>query len=454
MQPITLTSQSEELLRTGIRIRDLPKTFKDAVFVCLKLNIRYLWIDSMCIFQDDLSDWHAQAAMMRQVYASASANIAATSAADGTVGLDFERYPLAVPPILIRPEPTPPPNIWDIPQAYYVCPENRDLADGVLNSRGWVAQERCLSTRIMHFTSTGVVWECQTHVANEAFVEGFPQSSPQPDGISRFANLKRFITGNTPCTGWTAELYKAWIDFVSHYSGCGLTVETDRLVAINGIAQDIAQLTGDTFACGLWKANLTRHLLWQRTHQSAKKRTEWHAPSWSWASSTFAVHYHHHLNHDGCTDIRDYAILETLDLSTQVSGQVDRATLKLRGKLVYATLSVANRSNLLEGEADIIYRDEVDQEPGDTCFVFASLDDIEVPLPYAKDLVFVAIMGCYHGEDPAPMVSYALMLEPTNDEAEAKAIQYRRVGLCRLNRSIYNHYQPNETTEEHTITIV
>lgn len=91
----------------------------------------------MCIFQDALGDWHAQAAKMRQIYAFASCNIAATSAKDGNDGLNFERFPLMVPPGLAHlAYPLEVGNIL-IDKAY-LCAEFHDLVNEVLNTRGWV----------------------------------------------------------------------------------------------------------------------------------------------------------------------------------------------------------------------------------------------------------------------------------------------------------------------------
>jgi hypothetical protein len=121
----------------------------------------------------------------------------------------------------------------------------------------------------MNFTSSEVVWECQTHVANEAFTGGFPLMLPRPDSGSRFSRLKRLLSGNAQQTalfGWNSDLHQAWVEFVVDYSGCSFTRESDRLIAITGIAQDIARLTGDTFICGLWKSQITKHLSWQRAN--------------------------------------------------------------------------------------------------------------------------------------------------------------------------------------------
>jgi hypothetical protein len=87
---------------------------------------------------------------MRRVYASASANIAATSATGSTVGLDFERYPLAVAPFAIRMGNIPYLLFREFPISCYADTECDDLADGVLNSWGWVAQGK-LPLLILYF---------------------------------------------------------------------------------------------------------------------------------------------------------------------------------------------------------------------------------------------------------------------------------------------------------------
>lgn len=39
--------------KAGIAWADLPKTFQDAIIVTSKLGFEYIWIDSLCIVQDD-----------------------------------------------------------------------------------------------------------------------------------------------------------------------------------------------------------------------------------------------------------------------------------------------------------------------------------------------------------------------------------------------------------------
>ena len=69
----------------------LPKTFRDFIKINRFLGIQYIWIDSLCIVQDDEEDWKAESARMTNVYGEAVLNVAAVGAADGSVGCFFER---------------------------------------------------------------------------------------------------------------------------------------------------------------------------------------------------------------------------------------------------------------------------------------------------------------------------------------------------------------------------
>ncbi|KAH9227260.1 hypothetical protein K456DRAFT_1796293, partial [Colletotrichum gloeosporioides 23] len=86
--PVVRTVKANLLaFRTRIDPSTLNKTFNDAMDVTRRLGVRYLWIDSLCIVQDDADDWDREAARMAQVYSQAYVTIAATSAPDGTHGL-------------------------------------------------------------------------------------------------------------------------------------------------------------------------------------------------------------------------------------------------------------------------------------------------------------------------------------------------------------------------------
>ena len=59
---------------------DMPKTLQDAVILCRRLEVEYLWIDALCIIQDNPNDWAREASKMCDVYSNAILTIAADSA--------------------------------------------------------------------------------------------------------------------------------------------------------------------------------------------------------------------------------------------------------------------------------------------------------------------------------------------------------------------------------------
>ena len=58
----------------------LPKTFQDAIEVARKLNINYLWIDALCIIQDDEDDWDTECLRMGKYYENPYVTISTLSA--------------------------------------------------------------------------------------------------------------------------------------------------------------------------------------------------------------------------------------------------------------------------------------------------------------------------------------------------------------------------------------
>ncbi|KAK3995955.1 heterokaryon incompatibility protein-domain-containing protein [Cladorrhinum sp. PSN332] len=83
---ITTTRSSYVEYRRGIRLDLLPKTLRDAVFVCRGLKIHYLWIDALCIVQDDPDDWRRESAQMHSIYGNSYITFAAHEAESCTDG--------------------------------------------------------------------------------------------------------------------------------------------------------------------------------------------------------------------------------------------------------------------------------------------------------------------------------------------------------------------------------
>lgn len=118
-------------------MEELPETLNDAIIVTRYLGIRHLWIDALCIIQDDPVDWSQEAGKMGEIYMNASCTIAAHSASHADDGFLAKSLALVTPVRLGSEQP------WVSLPGHH----RSDIDKSHLSSRGWVFQERLLSQR-------------------------------------------------------------------------------------------------------------------------------------------------------------------------------------------------------------------------------------------------------------------------------------------------------------------
>jgi hypothetical protein len=290
------TALTEPLLRSGVAISSLPPTFQEAVKVARYLNCRYLWIDSLCIVQDDPRDWGIEAVLMDKVYSHSLCNIAATGAANSLGGLFFERDPTVAMPCIFKFKPQEEPSeSFLIIQKYT---RQSSLEKQPLQKRGWVLQERLLARRLIDFTSKELLWQCRQTQASESFPLGFPSNVTigieEPIAII----LNKAITTEFQHEWINDEyIFLSWDYMVTYYSKRLLTRPEDKLIAISGIAKQIQDGIQGEYVAGLWREALPQQLLWFVTHweqaggPQSKRAAEYRAPSWSWAAIDGAVRW-------------------------------------------------------------------------------------------------------------------------------------------------------------------
>ncbi|KAH6708869.1 heterokaryon incompatibility protein-domain-containing protein [Leptodontidium sp. MPI-SDFR-AT-0119] len=267
---LMLEKDTESMLKAGIELSQLPNTFRDTILVARALSIKYIWIDSLCIYQDSTEDWRTESTKMGQIYMNCLLNIAATASEDSSGGLFRPRNPLAVKPAQITINAGYSIGKYD----FWCWPGflwDRQVEEGVLNTRGWVFQERLLAPRIVHFSSQ-LFWDCRMSAACETIPTGRPtpmpsrQKSPYRNfldtiQLKKAPNLQRTSDTHEP---EIEEVYTAWQEIVTTYSNRKFTKDSDILVAISGIAQEIQRgLTNyDQYYVGHWLQNLKKELLW------------------------------------------------------------------------------------------------------------------------------------------------------------------------------------------------
>lgn len=282
-QAVKLTSSSEERFKDGVDLESMVQTLQDAVFVCRQLKVDYLWVDALCILQDDHGqDWETETRNMHNVFGNAWFTLCVCSAVDASHGFLSERWPKDVPMKA---------NKAGGYFHYLPAAAPKSLAhirnSSALASRGWVFQEELLSPRIIYWSNHGVFWSCL--------------SSTQAENVRTNTNIKTFpralVAAKVEVFDPHAFLKRddplfLWEDMVTSYSTRGFTIKSDRLPALSGLATIVQGKTGDEYLCGMWRSRLPAQLLWiditkptqDKQRQSLDLQRQTDVPSWTWSS--------------------------------------------------------------------------------------------------------------------------------------------------------------------------
>lgn len=283
--PYITTKQTLKDRVREILMDDLPATFRDAIVVTRHLGIRYLWIDAICITQDDMDeDWPREASRMRDYYANAILNLTAMNGENSISGILQHRAARYAPlKLRLRSDRFE----WEgdvfIRERHPETFSFQGKPFPKLMTRAWVFQEAILAVRSLNFTRSGVVWNCRTHTAPEWLHE--PTDYPEVEQVL----LQPVSSNDTMGIAEFAEdsTYSNWDEVVRRYSKKALTFSSDKLPALSGIASLFdSMLPEDRYLAGLWEARLEEGLRWAvDPHSRVRSRPAvYRAPSWSWAS--------------------------------------------------------------------------------------------------------------------------------------------------------------------------
>ncbi|SPN99258.1 uncharacterized protein DNG_02295 [Cephalotrichum gorgonifer] len=284
--------------KEGMSLSDLPPTFQDAIAMTRRLEVRYIWIDSLCICQDDLRDWERESAGMAAVYQNAYLTIAATGKPDTSGGLFFERpgKPYLRTTLTttrtshgnIDTDPSVSGNVLIFPlnDAKEVIRSRRlSMTDEPLATRGWAFQERLLARRVLHFASDQIFFEClEGTILEDGLRIPYRHLSAYPDKepISKGESGKREDTARTPRAEGQDKAIHHWHSLVKEYNRLKLTFPSDVFPALSGVAKVYQSLLDDEYVAGIWRKTMIEELCWQSLSCTAV--SEYRAPSWSWAS--------------------------------------------------------------------------------------------------------------------------------------------------------------------------
>ncbi|TLD32379.1 HET-domain-containing protein [Venturia nashicola] len=336
-QPLKTLRNNMADFQSNIPWGALPETFKDAIGFVRNLGIPYLWIDSLCIVQDDGEDWAREAANMASIYQNSTVTLAGTKSNSSEQGL-FSHDPL--PTNARRLEVT---GSEGDTHYLYVRLRRPHWDDKIGNdyshtqlqlypllTRAWCYQERLLSPRFVHFCSTELVWECMEHSRCQCGLFQ-PWFELKLSGTTSFG-LPQAVTAHS-------TEYHSWKEIVQKYSQLAITYDSDRLTALLGLANDARKYHKGRYLAGMWEDTLVEDMLWYVSNDPTGERPRLHSPpTWSWAATSAPISF---------KDVTDH-MCQIIDVNcTSTTGSVHgkhvpQGSLTICGHLVQSTVEYEN----------------------------------------------------------------------------------------------------------------
>lgn len=267
---------------------ELPTTIRDSITLMYRLGIEYIWVDTICIIQDDSEDWKQESARMHEVYGNACFTLCLclSSKATECILRKREAWTLATTPCRLG-------DRW-LTNLNMSLNEVRSLSP--IASRAWTLQEERLSPRILYWSAQRMYWSCSVSQHSELGKTRSSVTKPPPRqslGDMQSSSQSFLISCRK---GQRKRLHDEWLNVASSYVLRQLSHKEDRFPALSGLASRyyLAQ-KDDEYIAGLWRNTFAEDLAWcviqPRVCQKCESQREI-TSSWSWASLPFLTSTH------------------------------------------------------------------------------------------------------------------------------------------------------------------
>ncbi|KAF1961591.1 HET-domain-containing protein [Byssothecium circinans] len=293
----------------GFDANVMPATIKDAIVVTRHMGIRYLWVDSLCIIQDSNPDWLWESAQMCSIYSGATVTLAAVDSPDCNMGLCVAGAGRRICSVQFEDL-----NMYAREHIHSELgrfdsgnKHASTLQKDVLHGRGWALQELVLSPRVLWCMGSELFWNCLCETACECHPE--PTTDLMAKKEYKWDWMLRKIPNLDRLPLKQIDWNDMWLELVSQYTRRRLTLITDRLPAIAGLAKQLSSRLGVRYLYGLWETeNFVDCLLWHVSKHDTYGAELSYAPSWSWASVTGHINFPKPLGSGGYQGDRELAI--------------------------------------------------------------------------------------------------------------------------------------------------
>ncbi|KAI1129459.1 HET-domain-containing protein [Nemania abortiva] len=292
-QKTLLLDENKQQFLSDIAFENLDPTIQDAIYITRKVGFSYLWIDALCIVQDDEEAKFREMARMHEVYRNATFTLIASRAASVRDGVLSKRevaggsQPQCIFKLryLDNSSNAASRNLILVPVKNLSRRMNGEEPEPWV-LRAWTLQERVASRRCLRFGGEQTTWSCSHGALQYRESDGWV--GEVDSSLGKLSDIMKQTRSNSQSS--YKDVWPAWCEILAEFSWRRIKYQGDRLPAISSIAREFGQALNDDYICGLWKARFHESLLWHAVNRDPFSVIQSSStPSWSWASNRGSV---------------------------------------------------------------------------------------------------------------------------------------------------------------------